>query len=57
MAPWRDGADAEQLAAHSSEMADVSIYLVHLADALGVDLLIATSAKIETNESRFPVSG
>ncbi|CAM04784.1 NTP pyrophosphatase (non-canonical NTP hydrolase) [Saccharopolyspora erythraea NRRL 2338] len=36
------------------ELADVTIYLVRLADVLGVDLLAASEAKIERNEHRFP---
>jgi NTP pyrophosphatase (non-canonical NTP hydrolase) len=37
-----------------SELADVFIYLIHLADALDVDLLAAARDKIEINERRFP---
>jgi NTP pyrophosphatase (non-canonical NTP hydrolase) len=45
----------ENLAANvNDEMADVLIYLVRLADVLGVDLLAAAEAKIERNETRFP---
>ncbi|QUH00667.1 nucleotide pyrophosphohydrolase [Saccharopolyspora erythraea] len=36
------------------ELADVTIYLVRLADVLGVDLMAAAEAKIERNEHRFP---
>lgn len=36
------------------ELADVMIYLVRLADVLGVDLLEAAEAKIDRNELRFP---
>ncbi|TQJ04088.1 NTP pyrophosphatase (non-canonical NTP hydrolase) [Amycolatopsis cihanbeyliensis] len=36
------------------ELADVAIYLVRLADVLGVDLMDAARAKIARNESRFP---
>ena len=39
------------------EIADVTIYLVRLADVLGVDLLSAAAAKIERNEHRFPPAG
>ncbi len=35
-----------------SEMADVLIFLLYLADATGVDLLQATEAKIDLNETR-----
>lgn len=48
-------ADAEALAAVSGEMADVAIYLIRLADVLGVDLAEAVERKIERNEERFPV--
>ena len=36
------------------ELADVTIYLVRLADILGVDLLEAAHAKLERNHDRFP---
>ena len=38
------------------ELADVFIYLVRLADILGVDLMSAAAAKIDRNEDRFPPS-
>jgi NTP pyrophosphatase (non-canonical NTP hydrolase) len=38
------------------ELADVFIYLVRLADVLGVDLIAAAHAKIDRNELRFPPS-
>lgn len=37
-----------------AEMADVFIYLVRLADRLGVDLLAAASDKIRLNAARYP---
>jgi NTP pyrophosphatase (non-canonical NTP hydrolase) len=40
-------------AAIESEMADVLIYLVRLADVMGVDLVDAASAKIAHNAERF----
>ena len=36
------------------ELADVVLYLLRLADVLGVDLLTAAAAKIDRNEKRFP---
>lgn len=36
------------------ELADVLIYLIHLADVLDVDLLAAAWDKIEANEHRYP---
>jgi len=38
-----------------SELADVTIYLVRLADVLGVDLIEASVAKLAENEHRFDV--
>jgi dCTP diphosphatase len=49
--------DPEQLAAVSDEMADVAIYLIRLADVLGVDLGEAIRRKMEVNEGRFPAEG
>jgi NTP pyrophosphatase (non-canonical NTP hydrolase) len=37
-----------------SEMADVLIYLVRLADRLDVDLPAAAAAKLEANRERYP---
>lgn len=47
--------DPESRASVLDELADVTIYLARLADVLGVDLLAAAQAKIDRNESRFPV--
>jgi dCTP diphosphatase len=44
----------EELAAVGAEMADVFIYLVRLADKLGIDLLEAAAGKIEINARRYP---
>lgn len=44
----------EGRAAVADELADVLIYLIRLADVLGVDLSVATPAKIESNEARYP---
>jgi NTP pyrophosphatase (non-canonical NTP hydrolase) len=49
----RDEARAAEI---KDELADVLLYLVQLADGLGVDLLAAGQAKIDRNETRFPVS-
>ena len=38
----------------AEEMADVLIYLVRLADATGIDLLAAASAKVAANAARYP---
>jgi NTP pyrophosphatase (non-canonical NTP hydrolase) len=53
----RDLARAEPLKTRASEeMADVLLYLVLLADVLGVDLATATLAKMDDSERRFPPS-
>lgn len=39
------------------EVADVLAYLLQFCEVLGVDPLAALEAKIERNESRFPVGG
>ena len=36
-------------------MADVAIYLIRMADVMGVDLGAAVRRKIEENDRRFPV--
>jgi len=41
-------------AAIESEMADVLIYLVRLADITGISLLSAATQKLAHNASRFP---
>ena len=38
----------------AEELADVLIYLVRLADVLGLDLLDAARAKLEANARRYP---
>ncbi|MFE6761802.1 nucleotide pyrophosphohydrolase [Streptomyces sp. NPDC057689] len=39
----------------ADEVADVLAYLLQFCDVLGIDVLAAHAAKIERNESRFPV--
>ena len=38
-----------------TELADTLIYLIRLADKLGVNLLAAAQRKIEVNEKKYPV--
>lgn len=38
------------------EMADVLIYLLHLANALDIDLGAAVAAKMDDNDARFAVA-
>jgi NTP pyrophosphatase (non-canonical NTP hydrolase) len=47
--------DAEARAEIGSEIADVAIYLIRLADVLGIDIGSAIASKIDRNEERFPV--
>lgn len=51
-ADWR--ADETREFNVQDEIADVMLYLVRLADILGVDLLEAANAKVDRNEKRFP---
>lgn len=58
---WKDAAEVNLLAgstdgnsALADELADVLIYLVRLADVVGVDLFTAANVKIDRNEVRFP---
>lgn len=60
---WLTAEDAAALADEpdrrdvvADELADVAIYLLRLADELGVDLAAAVRAKQRTNEDRFPAS-
>ena len=39
----------------TEELADVAIYCIYLADAIGIDLPKAVSAKIDSNEKKYPV--
>ena len=47
--------DPDLAARIQDEVADILSYLIQFADACGIDPLAALSAKIERNESRFPV--
>ena len=47
--------DPQKLARIQSEAADVTLYLVRLADKLGFDLIEAATEKIEQNRIRYPV--
>ncbi|MGV9296892.1 nucleotide pyrophosphohydrolase [Amycolatopsis sp. NPDC003676] len=51
-ANWR--ADPTREFNVQDEIADVMLYLVRLADVLGIDLLEAANAKVDRNEKRFP---
>ena len=44
----------DKLEAVAEELADILVYLVRIADQIGVDLISATDKKIEANESKYP---
>ena len=44
----------KKLAEVEQEIADIQIYLIRLADKLGVDMEKAVNAKIELNEIKYP---
>lgn len=39
----------------ADELADILIYLIRIADKLGIDLIASALEKIERNEARYPV--
>src|SRR5688500_8406014 len=58
---WVSEADSKDLAGDKlasvrEEMADVLLYLVRLADKLGVDILEAAALKLVTNSKKYPVA-
>ena len=44
----------DKLAEVEQEIADIQIYLIRMADKLGVDMEQAVNAKIELNEKKYP---
>ncbi len=44
-----------KLAEVETELADMLIYLIRLADKLDIDMLAAAQSKIEVNERKYPV--
>jgi dCTP diphosphatase len=48
---WQDAPTKDP----APEMADILIYLLYLADVMGIDLEAATWAKIAENGQRYPV--
>ncbi len=47
--------DADKLAMAEEEIADVLIYLLNIADKLGIDPLVAANRKLEINDEKYPV--
>jgi NTP pyrophosphatase (non-canonical NTP hydrolase) len=57
---WKTPEESEALIASKREaieheLADVAVYLLELADNLGVDLLKAIATKMDHNEAKYPV--
>lgn len=57
---WLSEKDSKRLSAERKrrvreELADVLLYLVRLADKLGIDLVEASREKIEANARKYPV--
>lgn len=57
---WKHGKEIEDVASSkrerlSEELADVAVYLLELADNLGIDLGEAVLAKLEKNAAKYPV--
>ena len=48
------GLPADKLEEVGEELADIFVYLVRLADQLGIDLPAAVDRKIELNEKKYP---
>jgi NTP pyrophosphatase (non-canonical NTP hydrolase) len=48
------GLDANKLQAVGEELADICVYLVRLADQLGLDLAAAVERKLVLNEEKYP---
>jgi NTP pyrophosphatase (non-canonical NTP hydrolase) len=49
------GVSGEKLKEVEQELADILIYLVRIADKLGVDLIRAAEEKIDLNGVKYPV--
>ena len=45
---------SERLQEVETELADIFIYLIRMADKLGVDLLAAAERKMDINEAKYP---
>jgi len=46
--------DAKTMAAVADEIADIQVYLIRLADKLGVDILQVVEQKIQKNAAKYP---
>ena len=50
------GSNADTASAVREELADVTLYLVRLADVLGVNLNDAVAQKLQMNADKYPVN-
>ena len=46
--------DDSKLSAAAAEIADIQIYLVRIADSLGVDIELAVKEKLTENDKKYP---
>jgi dCTP diphosphatase len=58
---WMSEAQSRELApdkrdAVGAEVADVLLYLIQLAGAVGIDPIAAAQAKLQINESKYPIA-
>jgi NTP pyrophosphatase (non-canonical NTP hydrolase) len=58
---WVDSTKSEALAKErlpqiADEMADIGIYLLELADNLGINILVEIENKLNRNQNRYPVA-
>ena len=49
---WDDKYDKNEV---SDELADVLVYCIHMADALGVNIIDVINNKMDKNEKKYPV--
>ena len=52
--PESESLDSGKLEAVAEEIADVQIYLIRLADRLGIDVVEASACKLEKNRLKYP---
>jgi NTP pyrophosphatase (non-canonical NTP hydrolase) len=57
---WRSAEESEAIVRKkrteiSHEVADIAVYLIELADNLGIDLIGAIRAKMAVNEAKYPI--
>ncbi len=58
---WKSNGESQQHSVDhrdevAEEMADIAIYLIEMADNLGIDLYEAVNRKLVVNEQKYPVA-